>query len=56
MDGELTRAPLVVAQDQCHTAAWLAAANLPPRHAQEDRDQGEKQKSDRICAREQCVC
>lgn len=34
----------MVAQDQQHTAAWLDAANLPPRHAQEDRDQREKQK------------
>lgn len=34
----------MVAQDQQHTAAWLTAANPPPRHAQEDRDQREKQK------------
>lgn len=44
----------MVAQDQQHTAAWLAAANPPPRHAREDRDQRENQKeTDRedVCER-----
>ena len=44
----------MVAQDQQHTAAWLAAANPPPRHAQEDRDQRENQKEtdrENVCER-----
>ncbi len=43
-----------MAQDQQHTAAWLAAANPPPRHAQEDRDQRENQKEtdrENVCER-----
>lgn len=40
----------MMAQDQQHTAAWLAAANLPPRRAQEEKDhRTEKGKREEIC-------